>query len=352
MTRHYTTLDGMRGLAAICVAVMHGQELFGTDQAASAYLAVDFFFVLSGFVIAHAYRDRLAGGLSAMGFMRIRVLRLYPLYLAGSLSTIALATYSMLGRHDDSLWQFAQPWLSLPFALLMLPSPASASLFPLNVPSWTLLFELVANAGYALRPVRARRWLLPAVIACAALALVAAALRQGDLDLGAEKATGAWGLARVLYGFPMGVLLYRIHGRVHVARHWAPLLLAALVLLMWPGWQGACRTAYDLVFVLVVSPALVLAGAAVPALGARLTRPCMVLGAVSYPLYALHQPTLHALFGTIDRHVAGAWLRPLLGAGVIALMLAGSWQAARLDARLRRWLTRTRLRAWGTGTAP
>ena len=83
--RSFTTLDGLRGIAAIAVVARHAPFLWGehgpTGALSESYLAVDFFFVLSGFVLAHAYGSRFQHGLSNAAFMRTRLLRLYPLYL-------------------------------------------------------------------------------------------------------------------------------------------------------------------------------------------------------------------------------------------------------------------------------
>src|ERR1700679_45238 len=152
--RKYHTLDGIRGVAAIMVLVFHAGSYFGAlgiqISKSESYLAVDLFFVLSGFVIAEAYAKRLSKGPSAVDFMKIRVIRLYPLYLLGLLiGTVFILGHLRLG--DNSLNQWSGSILAKDFlcALFMLPTPFSSSLYPINLPSWSLLFELIVNGLYA-----------------------------------------------------------------------------------------------------------------------------------------------------------------------------------------------------------
>src|SRR5665213_808430 len=163
-TRSFVTLDGLRGIAALAVVTRHAPAFFSfisiyvlpldgskvpipVGPFRESYLAVDFFFALSGFVLAHAYGDRLRGGMSATRFMTIRLIRLYPLYFLALLISLPLF-----------LWGFARggiaptyPMSNWLFAVLFLPSLASPNaLFPLNYPAWSLFFELLANAAFGL----------------------------------------------------------------------------------------------------------------------------------------------------------------------------------------------------------
>ncbi len=85
MPRHFVALDSLRGIAALMVAFHHFRTdslLDGLTIVRQAWLFVDFFFLLSGFVIAATYRDRLARGHGVLPFMLLRIGRLYPLHLA------------------------------------------------------------------------------------------------------------------------------------------------------------------------------------------------------------------------------------------------------------------------------
>jgi peptidoglycan/LPS O-acetylase OafA/YrhL len=98
----YEVLDGMRGVAAIAVVMFHAASFFGALRPPSAYLAVDFFFALSGFVLGYAYDRRLAGGMSAVNFMLRRLIRLYPLYIAGTCLTFVASLIALFVTYDAS----------------------------------------------------------------------------------------------------------------------------------------------------------------------------------------------------------------------------------------------------------
>ena len=86
---HYEILDGLRGVAAVLVMLYHIGEGFATspvDQSVNhGYLAVDLFFILSGFVIGYAYDDRWDIGLTVKDFLRRRLIRLHPMVIMGVL---------------------------------------------------------------------------------------------------------------------------------------------------------------------------------------------------------------------------------------------------------------------------
>lgn len=345
--KRYTTLEGMRGVAAICVVLMHGVAVFGRAAPHSAYLAVDFFFALSGFILAHAYSAALDQGLGAMAFLRARVIRLYPMYILGTLSAVAWAVAPVLLGRDDALWAYTQPPSSLPFALLMLPSPASDVLYPLNVPAWSLLLELVVNAAFAVRLLRSTSALV-AVVAVSAVLLAAGAVTTGSLDLGWGKANAAWGLARVFFSFPLGVLLYRLHRGAHPGDVLSAVAVAALAALFFIDLDGAMRPAFDLAFVFVASPILVLVGARCRPVRGWLVRLCLFLGAVSYPIYALHHPTLMAALGMITRHAAPGTAAMVAGLAVVAAMITAARGIAVVDYRVGIGIQRLLQRRWGS----
>ncbi len=283
----YATLDGIRGIAAALIAIRHAGPLFPGWDFPNSPLAVDLFFVISGFVIASAYDRRLADGLSPAGFMKARLIRLYPLYLAGLLLGLGAGTLCWLSGTDPRLSATALV-LPLLFGLVMLPSPFTWNdeTFPLNTPSWSLFFELAINVVYAVlhRSVTTRR--LVAVVCVAGSILAAMTLSGKALDEGHSWAFFGTGFVRVTYSFAMGLLLFRLRGRISVSSPGsvAVLALAALTLTMPP--LGAW---YPFVCITVWLPALVcLAIAGEP--GPAMRRACHLLGAASYPLYVLHSP--------------------------------------------------------------
>jgi peptidoglycan/LPS O-acetylase OafA/YrhL len=143
-------MNGLRGIAALLVVIWHGgSDRFGILWPPAAYLAVDLFFVLSGFVIAHSYRGRFATGMTVRQFFIVRMVRFYPLYILGT----AISCVSLIGTllHHGSETRVSEI-SSLPFAIAMLPTPSSdlsSILYPLNAPAWSLFMEIIINLTYA-----------------------------------------------------------------------------------------------------------------------------------------------------------------------------------------------------------
>ena len=321
--RTFTTLDGLRGVAALFVAMRH-TTLFKGLNIHGGYLAVDLFFVLSGFVIAHAYEGRLAQGLSPTKFLAQRYLRLLPVYVLGAvIGLIAAANHALPGRDNMPLADVAR---TAPFALAMLPGPhIKPMLYPVNSVAWSLALELLVNAVYAftwrwLRDVR----VLVSVLVGSATALAAACLWFGKLDIGFQWTDAIGGLPRVIFSFTAGLAVYRLF-RAEVWRSRVPALalLAVLPLLLWVKLD---EVVYPLICVIAVFPAMVFAAAQVEP--SRRLAPAMAwLGAVSYPLYALHKPC-GELFNLLLRNDwpaaarSGAWIGvPYMAALVVICAL-------------------------------
>ncbi len=334
----------MRGVGAIFVVLQHGNALFGMASPPSAYLGVDFFFVLSGFIVAHVYAAQLQNGLPVRAFLRSRLLRLYPVYLLGTLSGVAVAAESLLVGHSDGLWNYTQPLISLIFALFLLPSPASDAMFPLDIPAWSLFLEFVVNIAFAIRWLRTTRALL-ALMVVAGTVLVVASMATNTLNFGWSKETSLLGAARIFFSFPLGVFVYRLHQSLPSIRMpgWffaVPVLLLAVLVYANP--TGPARIGFDLLFLAVISPALVLAGAACDPASARVRQAFIALGAMSYPLYTLHYPSLMALMGSISRHVPAGAATTIASVAMLVGMVVAGWYVANLDARFRAHLNRRR----------
>ncbi|MFD2578377.1 acyltransferase family protein [Novosphingobium colocasiae] len=295
----YVALDAIRGAAALAVLFYHLRNLKpdgitqpdGAEGAmfASGYLAVDLFFVMSGFVIAHAYGHRLGPALPPGRFLALRFVRLQPVMAIGVLIGFGFALVQRLAGLPDAPGLFAIA-TSLPFNLAMLPNLLlPCSLFLFNAPAWSLFFELAANAGYGVLFARARPI---ALRVCAGtcmgglVGLVIVGWQIGDIDHGVDLIHWPVALVRIGFSFPLGVLLY--HARDRWARHiprlpvW--LLLAACVAALAPSPQGMWRGLYDIGFATVLSPLLVMLGGGG---AARLPQPCRRVVAGSHLLSAL-----------------------------------------------------------------
>jgi len=325
--RRYVTLDGLRGVAAVSILLLH-LERPGFHMPPGAYTAVDLFFMISGFVIAGAYEDRIPR-IGVRGFLRARMIRLYPMLLIGLLILPAygLAVFVLYGERIGGPWDMLR---SLGASLLFLPSqlPTSrlwdqAMLFPLNTPVWSLMLEVVVNLAYALAlPWLSQRALVFIVLASGVL-LVAASLQLGGLDLGWSWATLWGGFPRAAFSFFLGVLIHR--GKLPRLPIPPILILAAVPLLFY---------APPLLAILVGYP-LVLIGATAPDMGA--SRLMTAMGALSYPLYVIHFPLLHWI-GWLLAGRMPAWASIPVS---VALVLLCSLLALKLwDEPVRRWLSR------------
>lgn len=282
----------MRGLAALAVAIFH----LSNRLVPAGYLAVDFFFVLSGFVLDHTYRARFAAGLGTGAFMARRFVRLWPLHLCGLVLCFGWLLQLVWRDVTDIGWGTLLGGMGA--NLLFLPSFVGRDISPINPPAWSLLMEFGANllmAAFAIR--RSTRGL-------AIMLGVMAAVLIGDMvwtqavtpfEPGASiaKLGYRWhdvhlGAVRTMFSFLAGMVLARVlAGRPMRVTRWALAGLAVVPLILLVPLEGWGRFAADLAFILILSPALVYAGARlqVPprwqAMGER-------LGDLSYPLYAVH----------------------------------------------------------------
>jgi peptidoglycan/LPS O-acetylase OafA/YrhL len=340
----FPTLDAFRGVAALIIVSFHMSVLAAPIRLPNAPMAVDLFFMLSGFVIAHSYDRRFAEAMGATKFMRIRLIRLYPLYLAGTALGIAVFAAGILTRSQPG-WD----WLRLIEAAatngLMLPSPVMDTLFPFNPPAWSLFFELLVNLGFALlwRPL-ARRAILLMTLCLIGLALgVATYLHATD---GTLVRLDSWSgflvsLLKSSFGFLMGVAIYRYVDLAWLRRlrvnPWLLILVLGLVLCAPRGplpWQ-LNLSVYGLIFPLLIA----LGAACAPA--PRWTGLYSLLGLISYALYILHVPlrNLATILVHYLTHVDLARFAPLSGIAVLIICVLLAWIAARLDSGVRRRLT-------------
>lgn len=343
-TRHvFLALDLLRGIAALIIAMGHAEILFGFHPG-SGYLSVDLFFVLSGFVLAYAYDNRIAGGMSVSRFMAVRLIRLYPLYfLALACFSFALLLAYFVGGHTS--WSPGSLAVAGILALCFLPTPGGIgprdAIYPLNTPAWSLAFELIVNFVF----VAVWRFLsirvLSITVAAAGAALIVSACYYGSLATGSNWATALGGFPRVFFSFPLGVLLFRLYDRhnFRLPGGTLPPLLAMLVVLCVEPTQ-AFRALYDLVCVLLVFPPLVLAAAS--AKPGKFAFFCHWIGGISYAVYALHFPIFEFTLSLLKKAVHDdlAPLRPWAGvAFIVAVSLVAHLADLVVDVPARKWLS-------------
>lgn len=328
----YVTLDGMRGIAALAVAMFH----FDQTLVPHGYLAVDFFFALSGFVLYRTYMPRWQAGLGAGRFMIQRAVRLYPLFLLGVLLTAGLAYYKLF-HGMPQLLDFSGITISALINAAMLPSPVEFILFPLNVPSWSLFFELIANLALIVLLFRLPRWALAAICLVAAMGMAPIIIAHGSGNIGALWSEYTIALLRTAFSFTFGVLVgtFAQGGR----RPSGPgLICFVLIGAVLAAHVASASVAYfDLAVILVASPLLLVLGTRWEP--GRFAAPVATfLGDMSYALYAVHW----AFIGLFR------WIRDTLGipqlpmaAVFLGAMLALAWVSVHwFDAPMRRWLGR------------
>ena len=312
--QHYAILDGLRGVAALLVIVYHVFECFDWTPVPHGYLAVDFFFVLSGFVIGYAYDSRWNEGLTVGNFFKRRLIRLHPMVIIGAL--IGAACFLLQGsvRWDGTPVSIGWVMIAMLLGMFMLPLyPGAAAdvrgngeLFPLNGPSWSLFFEYIGNVLYALLLRRlTTRWLAGVAVVSGSL-LAYIALSDGYLGVGWSMVDGGlWtGLVRMLFPYTVGMLMARCFRPVKGAKgvFWLcgviifvvgclPLAFGELL-----PWHNGL---YDALCVILVFPCLVWLGASQLSVGAVTHRVSNFLGELSYPLYAVHYPLMYLFYAHI-----------------------------------------------------
>ncbi len=343
--RVFHSLDALRGIAAITVVMLHYNSYFEPLSPSHGYLAVDLFFAMSGVVLEKAYAKRFIGGMNLREFLQIRLIRLYPLYLLGLLIAVATAFIGMHG-HNAMGWQAQTLAVSALLSLFFIPSHSQVfydQLFPLNRPTWSLFFELLVNIAYAAtwRRLTVRRLLVTCSIL--APALVYAAFRNGDLNLGWGWSPGhiATGCIRAAYGFAAGVVIARVGPKRHFRNFglFAVLVATCVAVLFLPA-PASIAPVSDLICVLVVLPALTYAGTVVEP-PRYLTGVASLFGVASYAIYVLHVPVLQ-LWQSISGHFGLNALvidAPYVGLGLIVIIIGKGWLVDRIyDVPIRRAL--------------
>lgn len=288
--QHFHLLDGLRGVAALAVVIFHFLECVYLPEKnilSHGFLAVDFFFCLSGFVMAYAYDNRLPQ-MGIAEFFKSRLIRLHPLVILGTL--LGVATLLL----DPFTNQFAgypagKIVLVIACSLVLIPMPVMneryLNLFGLNAPSWSLFWEYVANVAYALILVRLNKKILTALTVVAAAGIVYTAHKAGNLLGGWSGENWADGGFRLAFSFLAGMLIYRNNWIIRNRLGFLPLAIFLFATFMMPQWPA--NWLFETAVVLFVFPLIIALGAG-SALTGAMTRVCRFSGELSYPLYMTH----------------------------------------------------------------
>jgi peptidoglycan/LPS O-acetylase OafA/YrhL len=302
--QHFEILDGLRGVAAVAVVVFHFMEIAVPDYSKSfiahAYLMVDFFFCLSGFVIAYAYDVKLRD-IGIFTFFKLRLIRLHPLVIIGSI----IGILAFVGDPFSSVWEnyTDKLWVMFGSSCLMIPYPVVKerffNLFHLNPPAWSLFWEYVANIVYAVALVRVGKKLLWVLVVAGAVALVWEAHKATNLSVGWSGDNIMGGGIRVWYSFLAGILIYRC--RFIISSHLGFLTIGALLALaFFAPYRDAYNWITEPLIVIFYLPFLVALGAG-GTLRSGLRKICQFSGEISYPLYMVHYPFIWWFLSYVEK---------------------------------------------------
>lgn len=286
--QHFIALDAMRGIAALLVGCMHASQLLNSNYYFfHAHLAVDFFFCLSGFVVAYAYDARLKQDMTFADFCVRRLIRLYPMIFVGAGLGGCVMMLGSHGRYAEDALIIAGSFVLMPLGLLF-----GRQAYPSNNPLWSLFFELFANGAYAAISRVSTIALKLSLVPAAALLLWLSVANNGLLEVGfSDPASFMAGFVRVAYPFAAGVLVCRLGIDRQIKRATAlPAIAILIATLLLPHMIGGW---IDGAIVILVFPIVVLMG--VGNAPARISPLLKILGEVSYPFYVIHQPIIRAV---------------------------------------------------------
>ncbi len=355
---HYLILDGLRGVAALMVVAFHVFETFnGGNRLVQiinhGYLAVDFFFLLSGFVVAYAYDDRW-GKMTQWNFYKRRLIRLQPMVIVGSLIGAALFYFQSCDMFaliaPTPVWKMLLVML-VGFTLIpLLPSMdirGWQEMHPLNGPGWSLFYEYVANIMYALVVRKFSKKALALFVLLTACLLVHYTLTgtQGDV-------IGGWaidniqlriGFTRMLYPFFAGVLLSRIGKLIHLKGAFWICSAMIIFILSVPRIGGSehlwMNGLYESFCIILLFPLIVSIGAGGTINGKYSIKACKFLGDISYPIYITHYPLIYTYVAWVTNNKVPIEKGIFMGLLLFVTSIVLAYASLKLyDEPVRKWL--------------
>lgn len=357
---HYPVLDGLRGVAAILVVAFHIFETHSTshvDQIINhGYLAVDFFFLLSGFVMGYAYDDRWHT-LTIGSFFKRRLIRLQPMVVMGTVIGALCFYFSDSPMfpliHTVPVWKLL---LVMLIGCTLIPLPVSMDIrgwqemHPLNGPGWSLFFEYIVNILYAIgfrKLSKTALWVL-VLLAGGVLIHYTVTCKTGDVvggwSLNAEQLRV--GFTRVLFPFFGGLLLSRIAKPVNRNNAFVLSSILLVVVLCMPRIGGHehvwMNGLYESLSIILLFPLIVYIGAGGQALEGKAATISKWLGDLSYPLYITHYPFIYIYTGWVSKHkgVAFAEALPYALLTFVGAIVVGYATLKWYDEPVRAWLTK------------
>ena len=323
---HYHLLDGLRGVAALMVIWYHVFEGYafagGTtiDTFNHGYLAVDFFFILSGFVIGYAYDDRWGKNFTMKDFIKRRLIRLHPMVIMGAI--VGAITFYIQGsvQWDGTHIGISMVMLSLLCTIFFIPAMpgvgyevrGNGEMFPLNGPCWSLFFEYIGNILYALFIRRLSNKALTIVVVLLGVALASFAIFNvsgyGNIGVGwaLDGVNFIGGLLRMLFPFSMGMLLSRNFKPMKLRGAFWICTLVMIALFAVPyleGTESICTNGiYEAFCIIIAFPILLWIGASGTTTDKKSTQICKFLGDISYPIYVIHYPFMYLFYAWLIKN--------------------------------------------------
>ena len=358
---HFEILDGLRGVAAVMVVIFHLFDAFSGDNHLikiinHGYLAVDFFFLLSGFVIGYAYNDRW-NKMSLKVFFKRRLIRLHPMVI---MAMVIGAICFYFGASPILFPQLSQVpfWkvlLTMFVGFTLLPLPTSmdirgwGEMHPLNGPAWTLFFEYVGNILYGVFIRRISNTFLSLLVFLSACALIHLAITSPNGDVfggwSIEPAQFRIGITRLLFPFLAGVLLSRLKKTSRIKNAFALSVLMIIVVLSLPRVGGTenlwLNGLYESFSIVILFPLIVYIGASGEIKNEVSLKICKFFGNISYPIYIIHFPLIYIYSAWVvdnDISLQNGWPMGLLLLVVTVLMALACLKF--YDIPVRKWLTK------------
>ena len=352
MKPHYPILDGLRGTAAILVVIFHLFEAYYPVMANHpmhhAFLAVDFFYLLSGFVIGYAYDDRW-GRMSVGEFFKIRLVRLHPLVILGTLIGAIgfwFDPYTLTAQHVNP---FTLTGVML-IGFTMLPAPDIRGwdeTHPLDGPCWSLLQEYIANILYALFVRKMSKAALCVLVIISGIVLTWVAAWRGDVATGWGYHNFWIAIVRMMYPFFAGLLLYRTGKLIRIPMAYLVCSLLLILLFVLPTFKH--NGLYEAFCIIAIFPWIVAAGAGGKISG-RWARLCDFSGRISYPLYIIHYPFIYIYTAWVTERKPSPQQIVPIASGLFVLFIVLAYASLKLyDEPVRAWLKKRWLQKISSG---
>jgi len=347
--QHFEVLDGLRGIAAIAVVVFHFMEMWISDYSknfiAHGFLAVDFFFCLSGFVIGYAYDDRIKE-MGVKEFFKSRMIRLHPLVILGSILGLLTFLFDPFGTYQEA-YGIGRVLLIFLCSIFLIPFPTmterSFNNFSFNAPAWSLFWEYIANIFYVLILCRISRRVLFVLTIISGGMLFYVCNRSGNIS-GGWGGDNFWdGSIRIAYSFMAGLFVYRSNWIIKNKLGFigmSVLLSLAFIMPYNDSWNWLTES----IVVLFYFPFLIAMGAgSVPAQGIK--RLCSFSGKISYPLYMTHYTVIWVFLNYYkSNHPSTTQTTIIIATGTTLLIGIAYLTMVGYDIPIRKYLTSKRER--------